>query len=122
MMDWREDRKTDGALRACGIALCAGSFAALRALIALRSADGHLPPGALPFALAWIGLACACSGGVLLTLGHHVFDEVEIGASRFWIDAPTDNHKHLDPARGEIDRTNAMAITVAGSVPMRITA
>ncbi|NIJ64257.1 hypothetical protein FHR20_001188 [Sphingomonas leidyi] len=78
MDDWHHDWKTDIGLRLCGATSCGISYLAIHSLMALRFADGHLPQGALPFFLAAVGFLCASGGAVLLGLGHHIFDQVEI--------------------------------------------
>lgn len=80
MRNWQHNWKTDIGLRLCGVTSCGISYLAIHALVALRFADGHLPQGPLPFFLAAVGFLCASAGAVLLALGHHVFDEVEISA------------------------------------------
>ncbi len=78
MRKWHHDWKMDIALRLCGSLSCGISYLAINALLALRIANGQLPDGALPFILAAAGFLCASAGSVLLALGHHIFDEVEI--------------------------------------------
>lgn len=78
MDDWHHDWKTDIGLRLCGTMSCGISYLAIHSLMALRLANGQLPEGVLPFFLAAVGFLCASAGAVLLSLGHHIFDQVEI--------------------------------------------
>ena len=80
MDDWHHDWKADIGLRLCGATSCGLSYLAIHSLVALRLTDGQLPHGALPFFLAAVGFLCASAGAVLLSLGHHIFDQVEISA------------------------------------------
>lgn len=89
MQNRYHDWKTDIAVRLCG-ALSGGiSYLAISTLMALRLADGKLPDSALPFILATAALLCASVGSMLLALGHHIFDEVEI--NRRWHTPPIAN-------------------------------
>jgi len=78
MHSWKRDWRTDLGLRLFGIASCGVSCLAINTLTRLRLPDGHIPPDILAFALAAAGFLCASAGAVLLFLGRHIFDEVEI--------------------------------------------
>lgn len=78
MHDWHHDWKTDIGLRLCGTASCGISYLAIHSLMALRLGDGQVPEGVLPWFLATVGFLCASGGAMLLCLGHHIFDQVEI--------------------------------------------
>lgn len=90
MRNWHHDWKTNIALRLWGAVSCGISCLAIGALIALHFANGQLPDGALSFILTAIGFLCASAGLVLLVLGYHIFDEVEI--SPLWqVPSPRDD-------------------------------
>lgn len=78
MRGWHHDRKVDIGLRLCGVASCGLSYLAIHSLMTLRLADGQLPQGALTFFLAAFGFLCASGGAMLLSVGHHIFDQIEI--------------------------------------------
>lgn len=78
MGDGHHDWKTDIGLRLCGVTSCGLSCLSVYSLIAVQLADGQLSQGALPFFLAAAGFLCASAGAVLLSFGHHIFDQVEI--------------------------------------------
>ncbi|MBB3350071.1 hypothetical protein [Sphingomonas sp. BK069] len=78
MVRWHRSRSGDVALRAGGLCLWALSYFAVARLGSL-----NLPPmkaGPLSFTLASIGFVAASAGGLLLSLGRHLFDEVEVSA------------------------------------------
>lgn len=78
MVQWHRSRSGDLALRAGGLSLCALSYVAVA-----RLASMHVPPmkaGLISFVLAAFGFVAASVGGLLVTLGRRLFDEVEVSA------------------------------------------
>jgi hypothetical protein len=76
MVRWHRSRSGDLALRAGGLSLCALAYMAFA-----RLASMHVPPmkaGLTSFVLAALGFVAASAGGLLLTLGRRLFDEVEV--------------------------------------------
>lgn len=78
MQNWHHDRRVDIGLRAGGVLLCGLSYLAVRWLVALQLSQVHGEPGVEAFALAAVAFLCGSCGTALLTLGHHIFDEVAI--------------------------------------------
>ena len=78
MQHWHHDRRVDIGLRAGGILLCGLSCLSVRGLIALHLPQAHDEPGVEAFAFAAAAFLCGSLGAVLLTLGRHIFDKVEI--------------------------------------------
>lgn len=79
MQDWHHRRSTDLGLRLGGVALCGVSWLAIRTLVHTRLAPWPASPGLMAFGLAAVGFICASAGAALLSIGHHIFDEIEIG-------------------------------------------
>jgi hypothetical protein len=79
MQHRHQGRSTDLGLRLSGAALCGVTWLAIRTLFHMRMAPWPASPGTLAYALAVIGFVCGSAGAALLTLGRHIFDEVEIG-------------------------------------------
>ena len=86
MQDWHHRRSTDVGLRLGGAMLCGISWLAIRTFVHIRLATLPASPGLLAFALATLGFICASAGSALLTIGHHIFDEVEV--SERWRSRP----------------------------------
>lgn len=113
MRDWHHQRRTDLALRLGGASLCGLSFLAIRTLAQFRSPSLPAPPGVAAFALAAVGFLWASAGAALLTLGHHIFDEIEIGER--WQQRPParTHHDRLNVATsndvGDADATDSMS-------------
>lgn len=80
MAAWHRSRRTDLGLRAAGLLLCGLAYAAIVRLVALHASPPW--PGTLAYGLAAIGVVAGSGGGAMLFLGHHLFDEVEVGAHR----------------------------------------
>lgn len=79
------NRQIDMGLRLGGTMLCALSWLAFQGLERLHLSAIHGPPGVAAFILA-AAVLCASPGAVLLLLGHHIFDPVEISAR--WSEGP----------------------------------
>ena len=62
-------------LRASGILSLAIAATAIHTLARL-----HPPTGALAFLLAAIGFLCASGGAMLVIVGHHIHDRVQLSA------------------------------------------
>ena len=76
MAAWHRSRRADLGLRAVGLLFCAMAYIAVWRLSALAlSPHGS---GALAFALAAIGFLVASAGGVMVLLGHHLFDGIAV--------------------------------------------
>jgi hypothetical protein len=110
MDHWHQKRAADIGLRSGGAALCSLSWLAFRTLFHLRLAPWPAAPGSSAFALAAIGFLCASAGAALLVLGHHMFDEIELGERwrastvvEYRADAPTPgNRERFEPLEGAL--------------------
>lgn len=81
MADRRHHWAHDPSIRLAGALLLASVWLATRALIrstALRHQGQD--PGLVDYALAWWMVMGASGGTVLLSLGRHIFDQVEVPA------------------------------------------
>ena len=67
--------RTDLSLRASGILSLTLATTAIHALVRL-----HPPTGALAFLLAAIGFLCASGGAMLVIVGRHIHDRVQVSA------------------------------------------
>ncbi len=67
--------RTDLSLRASGILSLAIAVTAIHTLARL-----HHPTGALAILLAAIGFLCASGGAMLMIVGHHIHDSVQVSA------------------------------------------
>ena len=79
MQGWHHRRTTDLGLRLGGVALCGVAWLAIRTLLHMRLAPWSASPGLLALGLAALGFVGASAGAALLSIGHHIFDEVVIG-------------------------------------------
>lgn len=80
MVWWYRSSFGDLALRAGGLSSCALAYMAVA-----RLASMQVPPmkaGPTSFILAAFGFVAASAGGLLLTLGRLLFDEMEVSARR----------------------------------------
>jgi hypothetical protein len=78
MVRWLRSGTGDLALRAGGLSFCALAYMTVARLVTL-----HVRPmdaGLLSFVLAATGFVAASAGGLLLTLGWRLFDEVQVSA------------------------------------------
>ena len=76
MAAWHRSRRADLALRALGLLFCSIAYSAISQLCALLISPQTI--GALAYSLAMIGFLAASGGSVLVMLGHHLFDEIEV--------------------------------------------
>jgi len=67
--------RTDLSLRASGFLSLALAATAIHTLVRF-----HPPTGALALLLAMIGFLCASGGAMLVIVGHHIHDRVEVSA------------------------------------------
>ena len=67
--------RTDLSLRASGVLLLTIAATAIHTLARL-----HPPTGALAFLLATIGFLCASGGAMLVNVGRHIHDRVQVSA------------------------------------------
>jgi hypothetical protein len=72
-----QKRPSDLQLRVAGGALSVLAIFAFRALFQIKPVFGEAPSPWI-FAQAAIGFVSASLGGILLTYGHHIFDEVRV--------------------------------------------
>jgi len=77
MAAWHRSRRADVGLRATGLLLGSLSYVAFARLFALHPVSPSA--GILAYGLAMIGFMAGSSGSALALLGHHLFDEVEVG-------------------------------------------
>lgn len=98
MLDWHHQRRTDLTLRLCGLSLCGLSFFAIWTLVQVRALPAQASPGAAAVALAAVGFLCASAGAALLTLGHHIFDEIEVAERWRQRRPPQTRHDQADVA------------------------
>ena len=82
----RHSLQSDLGLRGLGLLSLGVSALLIRSLVHLQGQVPHTPPGPLSFLFAALGFLCGSAGGALLTLGHHLFDEVEV--SQRWATRP----------------------------------
>lgn len=78
MAAWHRSRRADIALRASGLILCSLAYLAIAQLTALPIAPQS--PGLFAHALAAIGFVGGSAGSALAALGHHLFDQIIVGA------------------------------------------
>jgi hypothetical protein len=67
--------RTDLSLRASGVLALTIAATAIHTLARL-----HPLTGALAFLLATIGVLCASGGAMLVVVGHHIHDRVQVSA------------------------------------------
>ena len=67
--------RTDLSLRASGVLSLTIAVTAIHALARL-----HPPTGAFAFLLATIGFLCASAGAMLVIVGRHIHDRVQVSA------------------------------------------
>jgi len=78
MAAWHRSWKADIGLRLFGLVWWAVAFAALSHLFAVR--PSARTPGALAYVLAAVGFLSASAGTALCFWGHHLLDDIELGA------------------------------------------
>lgn len=78
MAAWHRSVKADLGLRVVGLILCGMAYLAIARLFALHPPAPPKSAGALAYGLATIGFLGGSVGGAMTTLGHHLFDEIEI--------------------------------------------
>jgi hypothetical protein len=74
-MTERRRLRTDLSLRASGVLGLMIAATAIHTLVRL-----HPQTGALAFLLATIGFLCASGGAMLVIVGHHIHDRVQVSA------------------------------------------
>jgi hypothetical protein len=74
-MTERRRFRTDLSLRASGVLSLTIAATAIHTLVRL-----HPQTGALAFLLATIGFLCAGGGAMLVIVGHHIHDRVQVSA------------------------------------------
>lgn len=79
MRDRHHNWRTDIGLRLGGATLCGLAWFLIRTLLGLHLPQNPAALGAGALALAAGGFLCASLGLALLTLGHHLFDTIEVG-------------------------------------------
>ena len=79
MRDWHHNWQIDIGLRLGGATLCGLAWLLIRTLLGLYLPQNPAVLGAGALALAAGGFLCASLGLALLTLGHHLFDTIEVG-------------------------------------------
>lgn len=90
--DGRHSLQSDLSLRGLGLLSLGVSVLLIRSLVHyLQGQVPHTPPGPLSFLFAALGFLCGSAGGALLTLGHHLFDEVEV--SQRWATRPMSRNR-----------------------------
>lgn len=107
MRDWHQNWRTDIGLRLSGVALWGLSWLATRKLILLLP-EPSASPGTGAFALAAAAFLCASLGGILLTLGDHIFDRIEIDER--WRALPPPDTWQPEPTRGGTETAAALAL------------
>lgn len=78
MSDWHDNRLIDLGLRLSGAALWGLAWLSAQSLADFYPARTSVYPSSGGFALAAAAFLCGSLGGILLTLGKHVFDRIEI--------------------------------------------
>jgi hypothetical protein len=100
MTRWIQKQPTDVAIRAAGALCCGASYLAVGGLAHLRIATHAAQPGALAYALAAIAFLGASAGAMLVVLGHHIFDQVQVSGR--WQHRPIPIEPRLQ-GRGDAD-------------------
>ena len=77
MTGWTRKRTTNVAIRAAGALCCTASYLAVGGLAHLRAAPAA-QPGVLAYALAASAFLGASIGAVLIVLGRHIFDQIQV--------------------------------------------
>ncbi len=80
MTAWHRSRKANFALRLLGLVLWGVSYSAVSHLHDRVQAHPGTDADFLSLALAAVGFLAASIGGMLIFLGNHLFDEVELPA------------------------------------------
>lgn len=89
-------RSTDIGLRVAGLPLLALSWFAIDALVAARAHAAGAPADAFSYGLAALGFVAGDLGAILLGLGGHIFDQVEISAR--WAKHPVAQRHAIGPS------------------------
>lgn len=78
MVDARKDWIRGAFLRGAGAVLLAACWLLMRWLSHSATLRQHHDPSSGEFAAAALGFLCFSAGGVLVVLGGHIFDRVEV--------------------------------------------
>jgi hypothetical protein len=84
-MAWHDGKHSGAILRATGLLLVTVAVRVAHALF--HAPDAHARSEPICYLLACIGMASASAGAVLVVLGRHLFDQVEL-SSRWTIYRP----------------------------------
>lgn len=77
MTKWAQRRTTDLLVRVAGGGCCTAAYLAVGALMHLR-VGATTPAGPVAYGFAALGFLCGSIGTMLVALGRHIFDRIEV--------------------------------------------